>query len=110
MARWGTVIRYDGKRGVVWRVKFRDADGRQAMETLGPASEGWTREKAEAELEQRRGLVERGYRHTGPLTLSDEVACADRQDVFPTFYRLSTDLSRSQMIWRHRKRLFKPVP
>ena len=25
------VIRYDGKHGIVWRVKYADADGRQVM-------------------------------------------------------------------------------
>ncbi len=65
----GSVIRYDGKRGVVWRLKFPDADGRQVMETLGPEREGWTRKKAEAELRERLVRVERrGWRRPRPLT------------------------------------------
>ena len=36
------VVRYDGKRGTVWRIKYTDAEGKQVMETLGPEREGWT--------------------------------------------------------------------
>jgi hypothetical protein len=36
MASGSCVIEYAGKRGVVYRIKFTDADGRQVMETLGP--------------------------------------------------------------------------
>jgi hypothetical protein len=39
------VIRYDGKRGVVWRIKFTDAAGKQVMETLGPEREAGRRRK-----------------------------------------------------------------
>lgn len=31
------VIRYDGRRGVVYRIKYRDAAGKQHMETIGPS-------------------------------------------------------------------------
>jgi integrase len=51
--RGAAVIRYDGKRGVVWRIKYEDASGRQVKETLGSERDGWTREKARAELEER---------------------------------------------------------
>ena len=68
----GTVIRYDGKRGTVWRVKYADADGRQVMETLGPEREGWTRRKAEAELREQLVRVERkGYRRPQPVLFRD---------------------------------------
>ena len=56
------VIEYRGKRGTVWRVKYRDADGKQVKETLGPASEGWTKRKAEAALRARLTDAARGYR------------------------------------------------
>jgi integrase len=63
------VVRYDGKRGVVFRIKYRDAAGKQVMETLGPEREGWTDKKAEAELRERLVRVERkNYRRPGPLT------------------------------------------
>jgi hypothetical protein len=38
--RGAGVIRYAGKRGVVWRIKYVDAEGTQVQETLGPESEG----------------------------------------------------------------------
>jgi integrase len=62
------VIEYAGKRGVVYRIKYIDAEGRQVMETVGPEREGWTRKKAEAELRERLVRVERGgYRRPAPL-------------------------------------------
>jgi site-specific recombinase XerD len=53
------VIKYKGKRGVVWRIKYRDADGRQVKETLGSAADGWTRKTAEVELRDRLNKVEK---------------------------------------------------
>src|SRR5207248_3298020 len=62
------VLRYDGKRGTVWRVKYRDATGRQVKETLGPAGDGWNRRKAEKELRARLTDVEReGRRKIDPV-------------------------------------------
>lgn len=66
------VIRYEGKRGVVWRIKYADATGLQVMETLGPEREGWTRRKAEAELRERLVRVERkAYRRPKRLTFAE---------------------------------------
>src|SRR6266536_5978155 len=71
MPSGAAVIRYAGKRGVVWRVKYRDAEGRQVKETLGPASEGWTKRKAEAALRARLTDVAReGYRKPTPVTFA----------------------------------------
>ena len=47
------VLRVDGKRGVVFKIKYRDANGRQVKETLGRERDGWTEKKAEAELDAR---------------------------------------------------------
>ena len=69
MPSGAAVVRYEGKRGVVWRIKYADADGRQVMETLGPEREGWTERKAEAELRERLVRVERHrYRRPPPVT------------------------------------------
>jgi hypothetical protein len=38
----GCVLKYPGKRGVTWSMKFTDGDGRQVRELLGKASDGWT--------------------------------------------------------------------
>ena len=57
------MVRYDGKRGTVWRIKYADAAGQQVMETVGAERDGWTQAKAEAELRERLVRVERkGYR------------------------------------------------
>lgn len=43
------VIRYEGARGVVCRVKYRDAEGRQVQETVAAERDGVTRKQAEAD-------------------------------------------------------------
>src|SRR5829696_3528553 len=55
----GSVIRYDGKRGTVWRVKYADADRRQVMETLGPERDGWNEKRANEQLQNRLADVRR---------------------------------------------------
>ncbi len=55
-----SVIRYEGKRGVVWRIKYRDASGRQVVETLGPEP-AWNRRSAERQLILRLADVAKGY-------------------------------------------------
>jgi integrase len=68
----GSVIEYRGKRGVVFRVKYADADGKQVMETVGAERDGWNRKKAEAELRERLVKVERrGWRRPRPLTFAE---------------------------------------
>ncbi len=70
------VIKYAGKRGVVWKIKYRDATGRQIKETLGRVEEGWTKRKAEAALRAKLTDVQRdGYVKPEPLTFP---AFADR--------------------------------
>jgi integrase len=69
------VVEYAGKRGVVWRIKYTDAAGKQQMETLGPEREGWTHKRAEAELRERLVKVERrGWRKPAPLTFREYAA------------------------------------
>lgn len=53
----GCVIRYVGKRGVVWRLKYQDAQKHVIVETLGPESEGWDRQAAENALLDRINRV-----------------------------------------------------
>jgi Phage integrase, N-terminal SAM-like domain len=63
------VIKYEGKPGTVWRIKYRDVDGRQVKETLGRAEAGWTKRKAEAELRARLTAVARnGHRKIEAVT------------------------------------------
>ena len=69
MPSGAAVIRYEGKRGVVWRIKFRDADGRQVQETLGREADGWTQRRAKDELRARLTDVRReGLRKVEPMT------------------------------------------
>jgi integrase len=66
------VIRYAGKRGVVFRIKYAEAEGRQVMETLGAEREGWNQKKADAELRERLVRVEkRGWRRPVSLTFAE---------------------------------------
>lgn len=67
----GSVIRYDGKRGVVWRIKYTDADGKQTMETIGAECDGVTERQAREQLADRLSDVRRkGYRRPQPLTFN----------------------------------------
>jgi hypothetical protein len=59
VASGACVVEYEGKRGRVYRVKFRDADGRQVQQTLGRERDGWTRQRAERELGKLLDKVER---------------------------------------------------
>src|SRR6476660_2174974 len=73
-ARWGRVWRYEGTRGVVWRIRYRDATGRRILETLGKEPT-WNRARAEKELRRRLVDVERdGYRKPEKLTLNQFAA------------------------------------
>lgn len=69
MPRGTAVVRYQGKRAVVWRIKYRDAAGRHVWETLG-REPAWTRTKAERELGKRLAAVEEGYRKPAKLTFA----------------------------------------
>ncbi len=67
---FGGVWRYEGKRGTVWRIRYRDGSGRRVMETLGKEP-AWSRKKAEAELRRRLVDVEReGYRKPERITFA----------------------------------------
>jgi integrase len=59
---WGRVWRYEGPRGVSWRIRYPDASGRRVLETLGQEP-AWNRKRAQTELRRRLVDVEReGYR------------------------------------------------
>lgn len=66
------VVEYHGKRGKVFRIKYRDADGHQVMETVGAERDGVTRRMAESELSERLVRVERkGYRRPKAVTFGE---------------------------------------
>lgn len=70
MPRGASVIRYRGKRGPVWRIKYRDAAGRQVQETLG-SEPPWTERKAQRELGRRLAAVDEGFRKPDHITFGD---------------------------------------
>ncbi len=70
MPSGAAVIRYEGVRGVTWRVKYVDADGRQVMETVGREPD-WDEKKAERALGARLAEVERGMRKPKRRTFDD---------------------------------------
>jgi integrase len=101
------VIRYAGKRGVVFYVKFVDAGGRQVKERLGREADGWTERKARAELEARLTDVRReGLRRPRALTFS--IFAAEWLATYPDAKGLkrSTRESYETMIERHLKPAF----
>lgn len=55
----GQVVEREGKRGRTYALRFR-AYGQRQYVTLGTAEEGWTRRKAELELENVLADVRRG--------------------------------------------------
>jgi integrase len=69
--KWGRIWRYEGKRGVSWRIRYTDATGKRVLETLGKEPE-WDRRRAERELRRRLVDVERdGYRKPARLTFAE---------------------------------------
>lgn len=71
MPSGAATVRYEGVRGVVWRIKYCDADGTQVQETLGREQDGWTRQRAERELGKRLDAVERGHRKPTAITFQE---------------------------------------
>ena len=69
MPRGAAVIRFEGKRGPVWRIKYSDAAGKQVQETLGPEPP-WTERKAQRELGKRLAAVQEGFRKPDRTTFT----------------------------------------
>jgi integrase len=82
------VIRRKTKGGVVWALRFR-AYGTRQYHTLGAEADGWTRRKAEMELQNVLADVRRGI-WTPPTRGAGQVA-KEKADAEPTFHRFSSD-------------------
>lgn len=111
MPSGAAVIRYEGARGVTWRIKYRDASGQQVKETLGRAAAGWTRRKAEAELRARLVAVEKeGYRKPTPTTFG--TVADEWLATYPDAKGLkrSTRRGYEQIIEGHLRRAFGRLP
>ncbi len=108
--KWGRVWRYQGTRGVVWRIRYQDATGRRVLETLGKEP-AWTRQLAERELRRRLVDVEReGYRKPEKLTFA---AFATRwlEEYLPgRGLKLTTTDNYRQTITRHLSPAFGRLP
>src|SRR5260221_8250956 len=99
--KWGRVWRYQGPRGVSWRIPYRDAPGRRILETLGKEPD-WTRKRAEQELRRRLVDVERDH-YTAP-TKTTFASFAERwlTEYLPgRGLKLTTTDSYQQTIRRH---------
>jgi site-specific recombinase XerD len=104
------VIRYDGKRGVVWRIKYRDAAGQQVQETLGRAADGWSERKAKTELRARLTDVQRdGLRRVDPTLF--ETFAQEWDATYPDEKALkrSTRAGYTMILTRHLIPFFGPV-
>jgi integrase len=67
----GQVVIFRGKRGVVFRARYRDASGRRVCETIGREDEGWTLKKAGESLDELLVDVRReGRRKLEHMTLA----------------------------------------
>ena len=83
------IVRVDGRRGVVWKIKYRDASGRQVMERLGREADGWRESKARAELEARLVDVRREGL-TKPAAVTFGLIAAEWLATYPTAKGLKT--------------------
>jgi len=110
MPSGAAVIKYPGKRGVVWYVKYRDASGKQVKDRLGPASKGWTKRKAEAALRERLVAVAKdGYRKPASVTFGS--VAREWLDDYPAKKGLkrSTKSGYATIIERHLIPVFGPL-
>ena len=88
------VLRVEGKRGVVFKIKWPDANGRQVKETLGREADGWTDQKARAELEARLVDVRReGLTRTPAVTFA--MLAEEWLDTYPKARGLKTSTTES---------------
>ena len=99
--KWGRVWRYQGPRGVAWRIRYQDATGRRVLETLGKEP-AWDQKRAETELRRRLVDVERdGYQKPQKLSFT---AFSERwlEEYLPgRGLKLTTSDSYRQTINRH---------
>lgn len=92
------VIRYEGARGITWKIKYTDADGRQVKETVGREPE-WDRRKAERALGARLADVQRGMRKPKRRTFAD-LAIEFEEVALPARPRKKTTVESYKMMLR----------
>jgi integrase len=100
--RTGSVIVYEGARGRVFRIRYRDVAGARVLETLGAEADGWTLGRAADVLRERLVDVKRDRRRkVAPVTLAEFA-----RDWLPTYastksLKKSTHSSYHTIIERH---------
>jgi integrase len=100
MPRGAAVVRYQGSRGPVWRIKYRDAAGKQVQETLG-LEPSWTERKAQRELGKRLAAVDEGFRKPKRTTFA-EFAARYLRDYLPgRNLKQTTTENYDYMLGRH---------
>ncbi len=82
MPSGAAVVRYEGKRGTSWSIKYRDAAGRQVWETLG-REPGWNEQRAQRALGERLGTVTRDRWRKPERTTFAELAERYEDDYLP---------------------------
>lgn len=108
MPRGAAVIRYQGKKRAVWRIKYRDAAGKQVLETLGPEPR-WNETRAERELGKRLAAIDEGYRKPERITF-ESFAQRFLHDYLPGRNLKSTTLENYRyMLDRHLIPFFGPL-
>jgi integrase len=85
----GQVLRRRTKRGVVWALRF-PADGSRHYLTLGSEEEGWTRARAEGELQDILADVRRGI-WTSARERNGDIEADGAPEGDPGFHRFASD-------------------
>lgn len=108
--KWGRVWRYQGTRGVVWRIRYLDASGRRVLETLGKEP-AWNRQLAERELRRRLVDVERDGYHKPQKITFDQFTTRWLDDYLPgRSLKLTTLDGYRQSLNRHLLPAFATLP
>jgi integrase len=99
--KWGRVWRYEGPRGVRWRIRYQDASGRRVLETLGKEP-AWNRKHAHQELRRRLVDVERDHYRAPDKTTFSQFAERWQTEYLPgRGLKLTTQDSYRQTIRNH---------
>lgn len=109
--RSGGVVRYDGPRGAVWRIRYRDADGRRICETVGAEVDGWTARKAEQKLNEALSDVSRTRKKAiAPIRFSAFAESAITSYLDAKGRRRSTRAGYLAIVTEHLEPYFGPMP
>jgi integrase len=97
----GRVIERDGQRGTTFAIRFV-AGGKRRFQTLGTIEQGWTRARAQTELQNVLADIRRGI-WTPPAPRQEPVRNTDQDPTFHEFASEWFDKRKDQ--WREATRL-----